>query len=157
VAQTGRSALGPWRLAGLAVFLVTAALLTGTAIRLIIAVPDTLQEAALGFAVVCASVAAIAMLIDAIDLWTRGRRMTAQGQKMIRLLVLIAVFGALAMSVLGRGGGVIAYLMPALVIYLFMAPRRSQSAAAEGRPSAPSSQRSAPVRARQRRGGKKRR
>ncbi len=139
------------------VFLVTAALLTGTAIRLILAVPDNLQEAALGFGVVCASVAAIAMLIDAIDLWARGRRMTAQGQKMIRLLVLIAIFGALAMSVLGRGGGVIAYLMPALVIYLFMAPRRSRSAAAEGRPAAPSSQRSTPVRARQRRGGKKRR
>ena len=64
------------------------------------------------------------MLIDAADLWVRGRRMTPHSVKMLRSLVFVAVLGALAASLLGGNSLVIPFLAPAMIIYLFIARKR---------------------------------
>ena len=85
---------------------------------------DSLQTAAAAFSTLCAAVAAVAMLIDAADLWVRGRKMTPYGVRMIRSLVFIAVLGALAGSMLGGNSLVVLFLAPSMIVYLFIARKR---------------------------------
>ena len=64
------------------------------------------------------------MLIDAADLWVRGRKMTPHSVKMFRSLVFVAVLGALAGSLLGGNSLVVLFLAPAMIIYLFITRKR---------------------------------
>ena len=89
---------------------------------------DSLQTAAAAFSTLCATIAAFGMLIDAADLWVRGRKMTPYSVKMFRSLVFIAVLGALAASMLGGNSLVIPFLAPAMIIYLFIARKRPAAA-----------------------------
>ena len=108
-----------------------------------------------------AVVAAFGMLIDAFDLWVRGRKMTALSVKMVRSLVFVAVLGALARQHAGGNSLVIPFLAPAMIIYLFIA--RSAPAARYATAAGASARRlgsgrtasAAPSKSRQRRGGKK--
>ena len=64
------------------------------------------------------------MLIDAVDLWVRGRKMTPHSVKMFRSMVFVAVLGALPASLLGGNSLVVIFLAPAMIIYLLIARRR---------------------------------
>ena len=92
---------------GLTVFLATAAFLTALFLTRLGRVFDSLQTAAAAFSTLCATVAAFVMLIDAADLWVRGRKMSPYAVKMFRSLVFVAVLGALAGSLLGGNSLVI--------------------------------------------------
>ena len=105
--QPAKSGIRALEALGLTVFLATAAFLTALFINRIGSVFDSLQTTAAAFSTLCAAVAAFVMLIDAVDLWVRGRRMTPRSVKMIRALVFIAVLGALAGSLLGGNSLVI--------------------------------------------------
>lgn len=144
---------------GLTVFLVTAAFLTALLGSRITTLFDSLPATAAWFSTLCATAASFAMLIDAIDLWLRGRTMAARTVKLVRMLVFIAILGALAASLVGENSLVIPILMPSMFIYLFLSRRRPTDApagASMGRGgSAPRS--GSGAKARQRRGGKKRR
>jgi hypothetical protein len=147
---------------GLTVFLATAAFLTALFLTRLGTVFESLQTAAAAFSTLCAAVAAFGMLIDAADLWVRGRKMTPYSVKMVRMLVFVAVLGALAASMLGGNSLVIFFLAPAMVIYLVISRKRPATRYA----TAPGSTRGGPAtrpassssaKSRQRRGGKKRR
>ena len=145
----------------LAVFFVTAAFLTAMLGARITTAFDSLQTAASSFSTLCAAVATIAMLIDAVDLWLRGRTLNPHTVRLIRMLVFIAVLGALASSFLGENTLVVPIMVPAMVIYLLIArrpPARAASGAAGGgRASNPGSGGGTTAKSRQRRGGKKHR
>lgn len=158
--QPARPGIRIGQAVGLTVFLVTAAFLTALLGSRISTVFDSLPATAAWFSTLCATVAAFGMLIDAIDLWLRGRTMAARTVKLVRMLVFIAVLGALAASFIGENSLVIPILLPSMFIYLFLARRRpvdapARATAARGG-SVPRSGGGA-VKARQRRGGKKRR
>lgn len=147
---------------GLTVFLATAAFLTALFLTRIGSVFDSLQTAAAAFSTVCAAVAAVGMLIDAADLWLRGRKMTPYGVKMIRSLVFIAVLGALAGSMLGGNSLVVLFLAPSMIVYLVIARKRpagSYATAPSSRGSSGSGRvtNASPAKSRQRKGGKKHR
>ena len=92
-----------------------------------------------------AAVAVFTMLADSIDLWMRGRRMTAYSLKMTRSLIFVTMLAAVGLSLLGGTPGLLLVMSPALMVYLFGVVR---GVASPLRP-APSAQR------RQRRGGRK--
>ena len=144
-------------------YVATAAFLAAVLVNLIVKWPTTLQEISVVFAAACALVAALGMLIDAVDLWLRGRRMTPQAVTMIRSMVFVAVLGALASAMLGKSTVVVIYLMPAMIIYLLISRRRPATAAAAGGPRSSSSgarsggSSSGAYKSRQRKGGKKHR
>ena len=147
---------------GLTVFLATAAFLTALFLTRIGSVFDSLQTAAAAFSTLCAAIAAFGMLIDAVDLWVRGRKMTPYSVKLFRSLVFVAVLGALAGSMLGGNSLVVLFLAPSMVVYLFIARKRpagsyatspsSRSGSGGGRVTQAS-----PSKSRQRKGGKKHR
>jgi hypothetical protein len=150
----------------LTVFLATAAFLTALFVTRLGSAFDTVQTAAAAISTLCAAVAAFGMLIDAADLWVRGRKMTPYSVKMFRSLVFIAVLGALVGSLLGGNSLVIPFLAPAMILYLFIARKRPNDpyATATGRARGGSGSSggarvgsASPVKSRQRRGGKKRR
>jgi hypothetical protein len=165
--QQARPGIRSGQAIGLTVFLVTAAFLTALLGSRITSLFDGLQAAAAWFSTLCAVVAAFGMLIDAVDLWVRGRTMVARTVRMIRMLVFIAVLGALAASLVGENSLVIPILLPSMLIYFFISRRRpvdapagatvarGSSGARGGPATRPASSGSA--KARQRRGGKKRR
>ncbi len=160
--QSGRPAIQAGHAVGLAVYVATAALLAAVLVNLIVSWPTTLQEISVAFATVCALVAAVGMLFDAVDLWVRGRTMTPQAVRMIRFMVFVAVIGALATAMLGKSTAVVIYLMPAMIIYLLISRRRPAPATAGvprsgsvGARSGGSS--SGATKSRQRKGGKKHR
>jgi hypothetical protein len=130
-------------------------------VNLIVKWPTTLAEVSVVFATACALIAALGMLIDAVDLWIRGRRMTPQAVTMIRSLVFVAVLGALASAMLGKSTVIIIYLMPAMIIYLLISRRRPATAAAAGgsRSGSAGARSGGPgaTKSRQRKGGKKHR
>ncbi len=148
---------------GLTVFLATAAFLTAMFLSRLGSVFDSLQTAAAAFSTLCAAVAAFGMLIDAADLWVRGRKMTLHSVKMIRMLVFVAVLGAIAASMLGGNSLVIPFLAPAMIIYLFIARKRPNPSYATAQGSARGGSgggrtgSASPTRSRQRKGGKKHR
>ena len=152
---------------GLAVFLVSAILLTALFITGLGSAFDSLQRTAASLSALSAAVAAFAMFIDAVDLWVRGRKMTPYGVKMVRSLIFVAVLVALLTSLVGGDSLMAVILAPSMVVYLFIARRRPAgpyaAATARGGPrsggSGPSGTRAggSSSKARQRRGGKKRR
>ena len=147
---------------GLTVFLATAAFLTALLLTRLGSVFDSLQTTAAAFSTLCAAVAAFAMLIDAADLWVRKRAMAPRTVKNLRMLVFVAVLGALAASLIGGTSLIIPLLMPAMIVYLFIARRRpGQPYAAPATGSRGSAggraATAAPTKSRQRKGGKKHR
>ena len=161
--QSARPAIQTGHAVGLAVYVVTAALLAAVLVNLIVKWPTTLQEISVAFATACALVAAVGMLFDAVDLWLRGRTMTPQAVRMIRAMVFVAVLGALATAMLGKSTVVVIYLMPAMLIYLLISRRRPATAAAAGGSRSGSAgarsggSSSGATKSRQRKGGKKHR
>jgi hypothetical protein len=159
--QPARPTIRAGQAIGLTVFLVTAGILTALLGSRITTVFDSLQTAAAWFSTLCATVAVFAMLVDAFDLWMRGRTMAAKTVRLVRMLVFIAVLGALAASLVGTNSLVIPILLPAMVIYLFISRRRpvDRPAGAAGTVRGGSAARSGgtTARSRQRRGGRKRR
>lgn len=146
---------------GLTIFLATAAFLTALFVTWIARGPDDFSQVALVFSTACAVIAAFGMLWDAIDLWLRGRKMARQSVRNLRMVILVAVFGALATSVLGQSTMLVLYMAPALLAYLFITRRRPVSrpqaaggGSSGGRSAAGSGD---PYKGRQRRGGRKRR
>ncbi len=121
--QPARPRLRAAQAAGLTVFLATAAILSGFLFTRLVAGLGDLEAAAAAFSTACATVAAFAMLIDAVDLWVRGRRMTVHSVKLVRSLVFVAVLAALAASIFGGNALVGLALSPALFVYLFIARR----------------------------------
>jgi len=146
---------------GLTIFLATTAFLTGLLITLVLDGLGSLQEVSSAFSTACAVIAAFAMLMDAADLWVRGRRFTPHSVRLLRSLVFIAVIGAVAASMLGENVLVVMFLLPSMVIYLFIARKRPAGSAppqgASRAGSGGSGATSSSAKSRQRRGGKKRR
>jgi len=145
---------------GLTVFLATAVFLVALLLAGLGTAFESAQRAAVAVSTLCAAVAAFAMLIDAADLWVRGRRMTEYSVKVLRLLVFVAVLAALVASFIGGNSLIIAFMAPSMIVYLFIARRRPAPAAggrgATGARSG-SGATSSSAKSRQRRGGKKRR
>jgi hypothetical protein len=151
---------------GLTVFLATALFLTAIFITRAGLMFDSLQTAAAAFSTLCAAVAAFLMLIDGADLWLRGRRMGPRTLRNLHAVVFAAVCAALVASLFGGNSLVIPILVPSMIAYLFIARRRPAPAgaaaggrrglgvarAASGSPAGTTT-----AKARQRRGGKKRR
>ena len=148
---------------GLTVFLATAAFLTALFLTGLGHVFDSLETAAAAFSTLCATIAAFVMLIDAADLWVRGRKMSPYAVKMFRSLAFVAVLGALAGSLLGGNSLVIPLLGPAMVIYLLIARKRPAAryatapGGARGGSGGGRTASAPPTKARQRKGGKKHR
>ena len=165
--QPARHSLRAAQAVGLTVFFATATILSALFITRLVAGLGSPQAAAAAFSTACAAVAAFGMLADAVDLWVRGRRMTVHSVKMFRSLVFVAVLAALAASILGGNALVGLLLSPALFTYLFISRRSPVPLAGSRRASGGSTGRgarggtsgpaSSPAKARQRRGGKKRR
>ncbi len=154
------------RSAGLTVFLATGLMLLALVITRIAGGLGSVQAIAVALSTFAGAVACLAMLIDAFDLWARGRRMTAYSQKMFHSLVFVAVLVALGVSIIGRNSLLLLIMAPSLVIYFFIvrkpvragsATPRSARGATRGGPSRQSGSRSGSSGARQRRGGRKRR
>jgi hypothetical protein len=149
----------------LTIFLGTAAFLTALLITLLLRGVGSYEVVAAAFSTACAAVAAFVMLIDAADLWVRGRRITPLSVKRMRMLVFVAVLGALAASMIGQNVMLVVILGPAMVTYLFIARKRpagsyaTRQAASRSRAGGSGGQpaSSGTAKARQRRGGKKRR
>ena len=165
--QPARPSLRAAQAIGLTVFFATATILSALLITRLTAGLGSLQAAAAAFSTACAAIAAFAMLADAMDLWVRGRRMTVHSVKMVRSLVFVAVLAALAASILGGNALVGLVLSPALFTYLFISRRSTVPLAGSRRAPGGSTTRgvrggtsgraATPAKARQRRGGKKRR
>jgi hypothetical protein len=149
---------------GLTIFALTVVLLAARLVTWIHKVPDGLTQVALVVSTACGVVAALGMMWDAIDLWLRGRRMSARAVKNVRMVVWIGVLGALATSILGQNTIIVLYLAPAMIAYLFIS-RRVPAGAAARAAARPGGARASGVRTggaatskgRQRRGGRKRR
>ena len=122
-AKPARPAIRAGQALGLTIFVATAAFLTALLLSGVGSTFDSVQKAAVSFSTLCAAVAAFVMLLDAADLWVRGRKMTAYSVKMFRSLVFVAVIGALAASLLGGNSLVIIFLAPAMIVYLFITRR----------------------------------
>jgi hypothetical protein len=167
-AKPARPAIRAGQALGLTIFVATAAFLTALLLSGVGSVFDSLQKAAVSFSTLCAAIAAFVMLLDAADLWVRGRKMTAHSVRLFRSLVFVAVLGALAASMLGGNSLVIIFLAPAMVTYLLITRRvpkspyatatgsarsgsrgGSSGSSGGGRPAGPTQK------ARQRKGGKK--
>jgi len=161
VPQPARPGIRIGQAAGLTVFLATAALLTSLVITRLVAGISSLQTAALTFSTAAAAVAVIVMLIDAVDLWLRGRRMTAYSVKMYRSLVFVAILGALTASLLGGNSALVLVLAPSMIIYFFIvratAVRRPAAGATRGATARTSAAKLSASRSRQRKGGRKHR
>jgi hypothetical protein len=169
-AKPAKPAIRAGQALGLTIFVATAAFLTALLISGAGTTFDSVQKAAVSFSTLCAAVAAFVMLLDAADLWVRGRKMTAYSVKMFRSLVFIAVLGALAASLFGGNSLVIVFLAPAMIVYLVITrknPNTSRAAAAGSARSGSRSGSSVPSgggrptgshsKSRQRKGGKKHR
>ncbi len=74
--QPARPNIGAGQALGLAIFLATAAILSALTVTRVFAGLGSLQGIAAAFSTGRAAVAAFGMLVDAVDLWVRGRRMT---------------------------------------------------------------------------------
>jgi len=107
------------------------------------------RQPALVLSLVLAAVAALAMTIDAFDLWMLGRRITQFSVRMVHSLVFVSMLAAFALSILSGTSGLLLVVAPALVVYLFTV-LKSQPAA-QSRPAGGKGGGSG----RQRRGGKK--
>jgi hypothetical protein len=152
---------------GLAVFLVSAIFLGAIFVTGLGTSLDSLQRTAVSLSTLSAAVAASAMLVDGVDLWVRGRRLSPSGVRIVRSLIFVAVLVALLTSLVGGNSLMVLILAPSMVVYLFMArrsPTGSYAAATArggsrsgGVPSRSSRTGSSTSKSRQRKGGKKHR
>ena len=146
---------------GLFVFVATAAVLAMLFITRVTHGLGSLAAVATAFALAVAVVACFAMMFDAVDAWVKGGTMTPHGRRMLRSLVSVALIGAVAASILGDNLQLMLILLPALVIYLFIARESLRfltgPAGRAARGPEPVAQTASASRGRQRRGGKKRR
>jgi hypothetical protein len=124
----------------------------------------SLQKGALLFSTATAMLAVGGMGWDAVDLWVRGRKLMPSTVRLLRSLVFLAVLAAVGSSFLSRTTGPVLVLAPSMVVYLFVARRPPEGAAAGGRragagrqgaPGAARGGAQGSAKARQRRGGKK--
>jgi hypothetical protein len=161
--QSARPGIRALEALGLTVFLATAALLTALFLSRLSVAFDSTRTVAAAFSTLCAAVATFGMLVDAADLWMRGRKMTPSRVKRLRLLVFVAVLVSLVASMVGGNSLIVVLLAPVMIVYLFIARKRPDEgyAAATGSPRGGSGSgrtaSAAPSKSRQRRGGKKRR
>ena len=154
--QPARPTIRAGQALGLTVFFATATFLMALLVARIGSAFVSPQTAGASFSTLCASVAAVAMLVDAVDLWLRGRTLSPRAVRLLRGIVFVAVLGALAASFVGENSLVIPILAPVLLIYLFIARRRpAHGPGGAGR--GVSSVRSGTAKSRQRRGGRRRR
>jgi hypothetical protein len=149
---------------GLTVFLASAVLLTALFVSGLGSSFDSLRRVAVSLSTLSAAVAAFAMLIDAVDLWVRGRKMTAYSVKMFRSLIFVAVLVALLTSLVGGNSLMVVILAPSMAVYLFIARRRPAGSYATATGSARGGSGSSggrtvgsTSRSRQRKGGKRHR
>ena len=119
-AKPARPAIRAGQALGLTIFVATAAVLVALLLSRLGAAFDSGQKAAVSFSTLCAAIAAFAMLLDAADLWVRGRTMTAYSVSMFRSLRLRRRARGLAASLLGANSLVIIFLAPAMITYLFI-------------------------------------
>jgi hypothetical protein len=149
---------------GLTIFGITVVFLAALLVTWIIKMPDDFAQVALVFSTACGVAAAFGMMWDAVDLWLRGRQMSAHMVKNVRMMVWVAILGALATSILGKNTIIVLYLAPAMITYLFISRRApagtaARASARQGGGSAGGARSGGTTtsKARQRRGGKKRR
>ena len=150
---------------GLTVFLVSAILLTALFITRLGSAFDSLQLMAASLSTLSAAVAAFAMLIDGVDLWVRGRKMTPYSVRMFRSMIFVAVLVALLTSLVGGNSLMVVILAPSMLVYLFIARRSGGTYAAAtarggprpGGPSRSGRTGNSSSKSRQRKGGKKHR
>jgi hypothetical protein len=157
--QPARPTIRLGQAAALTLFVATLAILTGLFFTFVPRASLTTQNIALLLSTLCAIVATFGMGWDAIDLWLRGRKMTPYSVKMFRSMVFVAVIGALATSFVARTTAPVLILAPSMFVYLFVSRRPAAGGAATQRSAASGGARTGTVssaRARQRRGGKKR-
>jgi hypothetical protein len=151
---------------GLFVFVATAAIFLGALANQVLAGLHTVQQFAVAFSYLVAVVALVVMFVDVYDLWVRGRRFDKATTRGIRMIVLVAILGSTAATLLGRNMTLVIFLMPSIIIYYMTmrpAPSASRGAAqgATGRGASGGTSRAASggggSKSRQRKGGKKHR
>ena len=158
MAQPARQTVGVARMLGLFVFVATAALFAGGAVNVLLGGLDVQFAVATAFAYLVAAVAAGAMLIDCYDLWVLGRRMSEKTVRNLRRTVLIAMLGSLASIMLTRNLSLVVLIGPSLILYYAVTRKPAGTGSGVGRPAAGGGSRPAGApKARQRRGGRKRR
>jgi hypothetical protein len=157
VPQPARPGIRAGQALGLTVFLATGVLLALLFVSRVAAGLGNLQAVAAAVSTLCAAIAAFAMLVDAVDLWVRGRRMTPYSVKMFRSLVFVAVLVALGASLLGGNSLVVPIMAPSMVVYLLIARRPPAPATAARGANSTTGGDGSTAKSRQRRGGKKRR
>ena len=158
MAQPTRQATNIPQMIGLFVFVATAAIFGGALVNAVLAGLGTVQEFAIAFAYLVAIVALVAMFLDVYDLWIRGRRFTPKGARSLRMVVLVAILGSMAATLLGKNMSLVIFLMPSvLVYYMTMRPAAATTHGASSGRGRTVSTSSSTSKARQRRGGKKRR
>jgi uncharacterized membrane protein YgcG len=120
---------------GLFVFVATAAIFLGALANGVLAGLHTVPQFAVAFSYLVAIVAVVAMLVDVYDLWVRGRRFDKATTRGIRMIVLVAILGSTAATLLGRNMTLVIFLMPSIIIYYMTmrpAPSASRRAAQGG-------------------------
>ncbi|HTX68352.1 MAG TPA: hypothetical protein VMH50_04315 [Thermoleophilia bacterium] len=164
MARQARQTTGLTRMLGLFLFVVTAALFAGAAVNLLIAGVGSYVAVATAFAYAVAAVAAVVMLIDTYDLWIRGRQMSAKTVRLVQRTVFIAVLAALASILLTRNSSLVILMGPSLILYYVVARSQGRAGTTGGAATAAqapgrqqSGRQASTARARQRRGGRKRR
>ncbi|NLE21417.1 MAG: hypothetical protein GX624_01350 [Actinobacteria bacterium] len=153
--QPARPTIRVGQALALTVFFASATFLMALFVSGIGSASDSLQTAGASVSTLCAALAAGAVLVDAVDLWLRGRALSPRTVGLLRIVVLVAMLGALVASFVGENPLVIWILVPVLFIHLFIIRRRPEQGGA-GR-SVSGVRSGGTAKSRQRRGGRKRR
>jgi UDP-N-acetylmuramyl pentapeptide phosphotransferase/UDP-N-acetylglucosamine-1-phosphate transferase len=128
-----KSTTGVPQMIGLFVFVATAAIFLGALANQVLAGLHTVQQFAVAFSYVVAVVALVVMFVDVYDLWVRGRRFNKAQARGLRMIVLVAILGSMATTLLGRNMTLVIFLMPSIIIYyMTMRPAPSSRRAAGG-------------------------
>ncbi len=120
---------------GLFVFVATAAIFLGALANQVLAGLHTVPQFAVAFSYLVAIVAIVAMFVDVYDLWVRGRQFDRATTRGIRMIVLVAILGSTAATLLGKNMTLVIFLMPSIIIYYMTmrpAPSASRRAAQGG-------------------------
>jgi uncharacterized membrane protein YgcG len=119
-----------------------------------------LQQFAVAFSYLVAILAVAVMFVDVYDLWVRGRRFSKATARSLRMIVLVAILGSMATTLLGKNMTLVIFLMPSILIYYMTmrpAPAASRRTAQGGATTRGATTRggSGGGKSRQRKGGKK--
>jgi len=164
--QTAHPGVRALQALGLTLFLVTTLFLGAVLVTWVGRGPDSFQLIALVVSTAFAVLGVAAMLVDAADLWLLGRRMSPATQRIVRYTAFGATLVAVVASIFGTNSVLVVYLLPSVIVYLFVARRRRAPAGARAgrggdwsarRAGPPARSGAATAKARQRRGGKKHR